>query len=304
MKLGIVGLGLIGGSLALDLKAAGFAKKVVGVEADAANAEKALELGLVSEVRALSEAVGMVDLLIFAIAPGAIAKAVCGALTLVKAGATVTDMGSTKEKICRAAASHVRRAQFVASHPMAGTEDSGPTAALRGLFSGKIAVLCEAEKSGAEHIARVEEMYAALGMRLVRMNPDEHDLHVAYVSHLSHISSFVLANTVITKETDSSAIFNLAGGGFASTVRLAKSSPETWASIFTQNRAYVLQAIDDYMAHLREFRRAIVARDETNMKKLMLKANRIRRVLKNMDAGKITPPRRQGPAGARSSTGK
>ncbi len=292
MKIGIVGVGLIGGSLALDLKASGFAKKVIGVESDAARAKKALELGLVQELRSLNETAGLVDLLIFAIPSGAIAKAVYGALTLVKTGTTVTDMGSTKKKICDAVAAHSRRAQFVASHPMAGTEDSGPSAALRGMFSGKIAVLCEAEKSGAEHVTRIENMYTALGMRLIRMNPDEHDLHVAYVSHLSHISSFVLANTVITKETDTSAIFNLAGGGFASTVRLAKSSPETWASVFIQNRAYVLRAVEDYMAHLREFRRAIVAQDEKGMKKLMLKANRIRRVLKNMDSGKIMTPRR------------
>lgn len=284
MKVGIVGLGLIGGSLALDLRSSGFAKRVIGVESDAENAKSALQLGVVKEVRSLKETTGAVDMLIFAIPAGAIAGSIRCALTRVGPATTVTDMGSTKKTICAAAAGHPKRSQFVASHPMAGTEDSGPSAALRGMFSGKTAVLCETEKSGAEHIALVERMYAALGMRLIRMGPDEHDLHVAYVSHLSHISSFVLANTVITKETDTSAIFNLAGGGFASTVRLAKSSPETWTSVFVENRAYVLQAVEDYIGHLREFRRAIIARDEMHMKRLMSKANRIRRVLKNMDS--------------------
>lgn len=212
LRVTVVGLGLIGGSVALDLKARGFAHEVLGVDASAENAQLAQELKLVGAVRPLAEAVAEADLVVLAIPVGAMTRVLPEILDLIPETTTVTDMGSTKAKVCAAVGNHPKRAQFVPSHPMAGTENSGPSAAKSNLFDRKIAVICDHGSVGAEHRARVEAMYAALGMRLVFMTPAEHDVHTAIVSHLSHVSSFVLANTVLEKEKDVTAIFDLAGG--------------------------------------------------------------------------------------------
>ena len=174
---------------------------------------------------------------------------------------------------------HSRRKQYVPSHPMAGTEFSGPRAAHLGLFRGKAAVVCDASESNAESVARVEELYRALSMRLIYMNSPEHDLHAAYVSHLSHITSFILANTVLDKEKDVDAIFNLASGGFESTVRLAKSSPEMWSPIFEQNQIFITEALGAYIERLQGFQKTLIEKNFTETKKLMQHANQITRVL-------------------------
>lgn len=282
MKVVVVGLGLIGGSLSLDLRELGFASVLIGVDASAQNAQEALELGLVDRIEALETAIPNADLVILAVPVVAITRILPVVLSLVPAHAAVTDMGSTKQTICQMVQAHPSRARFVATHPMAGTENSGPRAALRGLFSGKTAVICDADQSAAEALKRVEEMYRLLKMRVIRMSAAEHDLHAAYVSHLSHISSFVLANTVLAKEQNVTTIFDLAGGGFESTVRLAKSSPDMWAPIFEQNRQNVIDALDSYIGHLQAFRKTLVERADGETRKLMEDANRIRRVLEDL----------------------
>ena len=282
MRLAVVGLGLIGGSLALDLKERGWAREVIGVDAHEPHCEQALRLKLVDRVSSLQEAVPAADLVILAIPVGAIQRLLPEVLTLAGPQTTVTDMGSTKVGICRAVISHPRRAQYVASHPMAGTENSGPTAALSGLFDGKTAVICDASASGSHHLERVRKMFETLGMRQITLSPEEHDLHAAFVSHLSHISSFVLANTVLAEEKNANTIFDLAGGGFESTVRLAKSSPDMWGPIFEENHANVVAALESYIAHLQEFHGALKSRDFKQTRRLMEDANSIRRVLADM----------------------
>ncbi|MGK5085645.1 prephenate dehydrogenase [Bdellovibrionota bacterium FG-1] len=282
MKTTVIGLGLIGGSLALDLRSRGFASRVVGVDFNTAHRQKALELGLVDQVAPLDEAVCDADLVILAI-PVDVAVQVLGqVLDILPPAATVTDMGSTKELICREMAVHPKRPQFVASHPMSGTENSGPTSAVKGLFDHRTAVICDAKMSGVDHLVRVEKMYRTLGMRLIRMSAAEHDLHAAYVSHLSHLISFVLANTVLAKERDTSTIFDLAGGGLESTVRLAKSSPEMWGPIFGQNRENVIVALESYIEHLQVFHRTLVQKRPEETQLLMRAANQIRKVLTNL----------------------
>jgi prephenate dehydrogenase len=203
-------------------------------------------------------------------------------LSLAPVSATVTDMGSTKATLCQAVADHPSRRRYVASHPMAGTENSGPTAFVRTLFRGKTAVLCDAEASGTEHLARVEGLYRALQMRVIRMSAADHDLHAAYVSHLSHVISFVLANTVLEKEQDVGTIFDLAGGGFESTVRLAKSAASMWTPIFAHNRQHVLEALDAYLGHLGAFRASLAAGSTDENRRLIENANQIRRALDSL----------------------
>ncbi len=279
MKATVVGLGLIGGSLAKDLKARGFLTHVTGVDQSSEHRRKALELGLVDEVADLEEAVSHADLVVLAIPVDVATRLLPAILDRVPDQTTVTDMGSTKAAICQAVESHPKRAQFVPSHPMAGTENSGPTAAIGDLFDGATAVICDPERSGARHLERIRRMYEVLGMRLTAMTSAEHDLHTAYVSHLSHVCSFVLANTVLHKEKNVRTIFDLAGGGFESTVRLAKSSPEMWAPIFDQNRSNVISALRDYIDQLTRFRESLEQWDVTKLSVMMKEANQIRRVL-------------------------
>jgi prephenate dehydrogenase len=283
MRVAIVGIGLIGGSAARDLRETGFARELVGVEADPAHAREAVARGLVDGIEELDAAAARADLVLLAVPVSAIERLLPRVLDHAGPGATVIDMGSTKERICRAVDAHPRRAQFVPAHPMAGTEHSGPAAAVSGLFTGKAAVICDGRRSGPEHLARAQALFRdALGMRLVAMGSAEHDLHAAYVSHLSHISSFVLANTVLELERDVATIFDLASGGFESTVRLAKSSPGMWGPIFEHNRDHVLAALDSYIRQLDEFRRVLAARDFAGAARLMGEANQIRRVLADL----------------------
>ncbi|MGK5090312.1 prephenate dehydrogenase [Bdellovibrionota bacterium FG-2] len=283
MKLTVIGLGLIGGSVAIDLRRSGFVGEVVGVDSNEAHRAQALEMKIVDECLPLDRALKGAQLVVLAVPVHAIAAILPGLLDLVPADCTVTDMGSTKEGICKSVATHPKRGQFVPSHPMAGTENSGPGAALRGLFLGKVAVICDVAASDRLHLQRVEKMYEILGMRLLRMDSSEHDLHAAYVSHLSHITSFVLANTVLAKEQNVNTIFDLAGGGFESTVRLAKSSPEMWEPIFEQNRENIIHALESYIEHFQNFHRTLVEHAPAETRQLMADANRIRRVLNQIN---------------------
>lgn len=283
MKTTVIGLGLIGGSFAIDLCKAGIATRLLGVELNEANARRALELGLADEVLSLEEAVKQADLIITAIPVNSIKSVLLKILDLIPENAVVIDTGSTKSQICKAIQQHPKRSQVVASHPIAGTENSGPDAAFSGLFTGKTNIICEQEKSSAKALETANKIFSALGMRTVFMDPIEHDKHVAYVSHLSHVSSFLLGQTVLDIEQDEKNIFNLAGSGFASTVRLAKSSPDMWAPIFEQNAEYLSQALLEYIMHLQKFQYHLMKRDVKELHRIMTDANRIRKVLEGIE---------------------
>ena len=279
MRVAVVGLGLIGGSFALALKDKSIASSVVGVEANAANAEAALRLGLVEAVLPLNEAVEGADLVALAVPVDAIPQLAIKVLNRVTENQIVIDMGSTKEELCEIISQHPRRGRFVATHPMWGTEYSGPEAATVESFAGRAVVICQKEMSDSKAVERIEDIYRKLGMTVLEMNPEQHDLHTAYVSHISHITSFILSTTVLEKEREEEAIFNLAGGGFDSTVRLAKSSAETWIPIFMQNKYNVLDVLREYIHQLNLFRKALEKDDTETLKQIITKANEIKKVL-------------------------
>jgi prephenate dehydrogenase len=279
MKVTIIGLGLIGGSMAIALRKKGLAAELFGIDLNPENARKALELGLVDKILPEDEALSKADLVILAIPVNATCAFLPSVLDAVNKNATVIDLGSTKNLICKSVVNHPKRNQFVASHPIAGTEYSGPEAAFFGLFQDKTNIICEREKSSEASLAVARKIFDALGMNTIYMDPVEHDKHVAYVSHLSHVSSFLLGQTVLDIEKDEKNIFDLAGSGFASTVRLAKSSPDMWAPIFEQNAEYLGQALTEYIMHLQRFQYHLMKREGKELHKIMTKANEIKRVL-------------------------
>ncbi len=279
----IIGLGLIGGSIAIDLRRSGFASRFVGIDASGENAEIALRRGLVDEIGTFEESLPDSDVVILAIPVDDIARTAPSVLDAVGDHTVVIDTGSTKGPVCASIVDHPRRRQFVAAHPIAGTENSGPQAAFSGLFREKVNILCEWERSSNEALAMAESLFAALGMRSAYMGAREHDLHLAYVSHLSHVTSFVLGQTVLDIENDEKNIFLLAGSGFASTVRLAKSSPAMWAPIFDQNGTFLTKALDEYIVHLQRFRQALADRDVVGLHRIIEEANEIRRVLDHLE---------------------
>lgn len=283
MKTTIIGLGLIGGSMALDLRRAGIATQLVGVDLNAENARKAVELGLVDKIENEGVAISSADLVILAIPVNALSQLLPSVLDSIKKKAIVIDTGSTKRMICRSISGHPTRGQFVASHPIAGTENSGPEAAFEGLFRGKTNIICEKEKSSEGALGLAEKIFSALEMNTIFMEPEEHDKHVAYVSHLSHVSSFLLGQTVLDIERDEKNIFALAGSGFASTVRLAKSSPDMWAPIFEQNAEFLSQALLEYIMHLQKFQYYLMKRDGKELQRIMKDANRIREILNGIE---------------------
>jgi prephenate dehydrogenase len=289
MKTTIVGLGLIGGSMALDLRKAGVVTELVGVDVSAGHGKEALELGLVDKVWPEDKALAAAELVILAIPVNALGALLPSILDAVSEKTIVIDTGSTKTQICKAVATHLRREQFVAAHPLAGTENSGPSAAFEGLFVGKTNIICEKDKSSEKALAVAQKVFDTLGMRTIFMEPEEHDKHVAYVSHLSHVSAFLLGHTVLDIEKDEKNIFNLAGSGFASTVRLAKSSPDMWTPIFDQNMEYLSQALMEYIMHLQRFHYHLMKRDTKEVHKIMSRANEIRRVLDGMETRTSIP---------------
>jgi prephenate dehydrogenase len=279
MTVTIVGIGLIGGSFALALNDKGVAKRIIGVDSNEEHSRKALSLRLVDEIMDLDQAVRESDLILLAVPVDAALGLLPQILKRVNKQ-VVMDAGSTKEGIIRVISDHPKRDRFVATHPMWGTEYSGPEAAVRGAFEGNATVICNKEESADDAIEQVEDIYRALGMHLVYMNAHDHDVHVAYVSHISHITSFALANTVLEKEREEDAIFELASGGFASTVRLAKSNPITWASIFMQNRENVLDVLNEHISQLRKFKACLEKENNEYLEELMVNANKIKRIIK------------------------
>ncbi len=283
MKLTLVGLGLIGGSMAIDLKKAGFASEIIGVDSNADHVEQALKVGFIDRSASLEEACSEADLVLIAIPVDKILQVLPVVLDHISPYATVTDMGSTKSMITQSVANHPKRKNYVPAHPMSGTENSGPLAALPDLFRGKIAILCDHNQSGPQHVALIEKMLQVLGMKIAYMSSDEQDHSTAFISHLPHAAAFALANAVLAK-AERDIIFDLASGGFRSTVRLAKSSPEMWGPIFQQNKEYVVKSLDVYIKHLKEFKRAIES-DENHMTDLMVNANCIRGILEGTNGG-------------------
>ena len=283
-NLGIIGLGLIGGSMAIDLKRKGYAQTILGVDADPVNAAAAEKIGLVDKVVGFEECVDQSDVIILAVPVDAALKLLPMILDRFEQtdakDKVVMDVCSTKEHLSRSVKYHARRKMYVASHPMSGTEYSGPWAALPGLFDGRACIICDSEESDRKAVKIVEDVYDALNMRILYMNSSNHDVHTAYVSHVSHVISFALAQTVLEKEKDEKHIFDLASGGFSSTVRLAKSGADMWTPILLQNSDNVLRVLDTYMEKLKAFRDAIEDGDSEAVYELIQDANRIKRIIR------------------------
>jgi len=278
MKIAVVGLGLIGGSIAKDLKAQ-INVDVTGVDNNKEHCKKALELGLVHRISSLGDVTLDQDVIILATPVDAIETLLPQVLNVIKKDAIVIDVGSTKSDICKGVENHPKRSQFVAAHPLAGTEFSGPDAAFKGLFVNAKNIICERDKSSDEAVALALNIFESIGMKTYFMSAEEHDRHLAYVSHLSHVTSFSLGLTVLDIEKDEKQIFNLASTGFKSTSRLAKSNPNTWAAIFGKNKKYIGEALEGYINTLTKFKEAIDKNDQDSMINLMTEANDIKRVL-------------------------
>ena len=281
----LIGTGLIGGSMLKDLRDHYPQAVFYGIDQNQAHAQKAKQNGIIDEVANLND-VSNADLVIISIPVDAILKVLPQLLDLVNENALVIDVGSTKEAICRSVENHKNRRQFLAAHPIAGTEFSGPDAAISNLFVKKTLIICEVEKTTFKLQELANELFEKLEMRVRYMTPAAHDKHIAYVSHLSHISSFMLGKTVIQEEENERDIFDLAGSGFESTVRLAKSSPAMWTPIFAQNKEHVLASLDGYIENLSRFRESVKNDDHNAIFQDMEETNRIKTILKGIENGK------------------
>lgn len=280
MKISIIGVGLIGGSLALSLRKAIPVNKIFGVDTNSGNLSKALDLGIIDATSDLDEAIADSDLIILTVPVNSIQDLLPSILDKIKNNQVVMEMGSTQQEILESINDHPKRGRLVAVHPMAGTEYSGPEAAIDDLFTGKNMVFCDIVRTDSDAFEIAESICEALKMRPVFMNAKEHDLHTAYVSHISHITSFALALTVLEKEKSQGRIFELAGGGFASTVRLAKSSPDMWVPIFKQNRKNVLEVLEEHIRQLQRMHDALEGENYDTLFKLIKQSNKIKRIIK------------------------
>lgn len=279
MTITIIGTGLIGCSLANRLKETGFAQKIIGVDNSVKNIATALQLGWIDETMPLDEAITQSQLIITAIPVDATFQILPGLLNKLDKQ-VLMDVGSTKGAICSSVAENSKRGRFVATHPMWGTEKDGPESVVKEAFKGRVAVICEKERSDEDALKMVEKLYSKIGMQLVYMNSKVHDVHAAYVSHISHIASYALSLTVLEKEKEEDAIFELASGGFESTVRLAKSNPAMWVPIFMQNKENVLDVLNEHITQLRKIKGCLEKDNFTYLQELIENANKIKRILK------------------------
>jgi prephenate dehydrogenase len=279
MTVTIIGTGLIGCSLANRLKETGFAKKIIGLDNKPQNVQTALALGWIDETLDLDEAIKQSELIIIAIPVDATLELLPGLLSKLDKQ-VLMDVGSTKEIICGSVANNINRGRFVATHPMWGTEKDGPEAVVKDAFEGRVAVICEKDKTDTDALQLIEKLYKTIGMQLVYMESVVHDVHAAYVSHISHIASYALSLTVLEKEKEEDAIFELASGGFESTVRLAKSNPAMWVPILMQNKENVLDVLNEHIVQLRKIKSCLEKDNFTYLQELMENANKIKRILK------------------------
>jgi len=276
----VIGLGLIGGSLALDLKKRN-GYKVYGIDTNPTHIKKALALGVIDEEIEFSQLTDA-DVVIVAVPVDLIGVITGKVLDIVSESTLVLDVGSVKNEICKTISNHPKRKNFVAAHPLAGTEFSGPEAAILDLFDEKVTIICEADKTNWKILDKAISVFKLLNMRIKMMNPVEHDKHIAYVSHLSHVSSFMLGKTVLEIEKNEEAIFDMASTGFASTVRLAKSSANTWTPIFLENKENIIQSLNEYIKNLVEFKKMIESNDSEALNKSMNSANYIKSILNGL----------------------
>jgi prephenate dehydrogenase len=281
----IIGTGLIGGSFAKDLKRLRPDVKIFGIDTNELHLEEALALNIIDQKSSYDE-LHQADMVIVGVPVDVMVEELPKILDAINDDAVVFDGGSTKGLICKTLADHPKRRNFLACHPIAGTEFSGPSAAIEGLFIDKTNIICEVEKTAFKLQERALELFQKIGMRIRYMNPEAHDKHIAYVSHLSHISSFMLGKTVIEKEKNERDIFDMAGSGFESTVRLAKSSPAMWAPIFEQNRDNVVETLQEYIHNLQEFKQLLEKGDFEGIFKEMDETNRIKEILKGIPLNK------------------
>lgn len=277
MNVVVIGVGLIGGSMAMGVR--GFETKIIGIDASEKNLAKAKELGIIDESMPLDQALQVADLILLSIPVDAARELLPHILDTMREDAVVIDAGSTKAGICGKVRNHPRRKNFVASHPMAGTEYSGPEAAMRNLFNGARTIICESELSSDFALKRAQTLYQMLGMTILYMTAEDHDKHIAYVSHLTHVIAYALSITVQEIEKDEERIFDMAGSGFASTVRIAKSSSQMWTPIFRQNSAYLINSIDKYIDVLNQFKTLIAKNKTEELYSLISDANKIKEVL-------------------------
>ncbi|KFF13066.1 prephenate dehydrogenase [Chryseobacterium soli] len=279
MKISIIGVGLIGGSIALKLREKGIADFIYGIDNSTRHLDQALDLKIIDAKVDMEYGIKNSDLVIIAIPVDAARKLLPSVLDLVSDTQTVMDAGSTKAGIVAGVKDHPKRSRFVAFHPMWGTENSGPESAIAQSFSGKAGVICNKEESASDALALVEKIVESLDMHLIYMNAEAHDIHTAYISHISHITSYALANTVLEKEREEDTIFQLASSGFSSTVRLAKSHPEMWVPIFKQNKENVLDVLNEHITQLRKFKAALEKENYEYLGELITNANKIRGIL-------------------------
>jgi prephenate dehydrogenase len=278
MKIYIIGIGLIGGSMGLDIKALYSEATVYGIDTNENHLREALALGVI-DAAAKFEELSSADFVIVSVPVDVALTVLPEVLDVIGNDTIVFEVGSTKAPICEAVANHPKRRNFIATHPIAGTEFSGPSAALRGLFQGKTNIICEVERTAFKLQEKALDLFKAIGMRIRYMEPKSHDKHIAYVSHLSHISAFMLGKTVMNKEKHEQDIFDMAGSGFESTVRLAKSSPAMWTPIFKQNRKQVVKTLDEYISNLTQFKELLINEDYDAIYEEMESVNRIKEIL-------------------------
>ncbi len=285
MNVFIIGIGLIGGSMAKDIKRIMPDTKIYGIDASETHLEEAFALNLI-DVKSSYDDLGVADMVIVSIPVDVLVTELPQILDAVNDDCVVFDGGSTKRLICSKLEDHPKRRNYLACHPIAGTEFSGPSAAIERLFEGKTNIICEVEKTAFKLQERALELFQNMGMRIRYMNPEAHDKHIAYVSHLSHISSFMLGKTVIEKEKNERDIFDMAGSGFESTVRLAKSSPAMWTPIFEQNKENVVETLDEYIQNLEEFKQMLLRNDYQGIYDEMNNTNKIKEILKGIPLNK------------------
>ena len=279
MNIAVIGLGLIGGSMALELKHKGFSKHIIGVDNNSSHKDQALDLNIIDEICSIKEAIKKSKLIILSTPVNVSSKIILSILNVIE-DQILMDVGSTKHELVKKIKSHPKRENFVATHPIAGTEFSGPSAAHLGLFKDKVNIICDQKDSSPNALNTIKKIYDILGMKNIFMTSQDHDIHSAYVSHISHISSFSLALSVMDKEKDEKNILNMAGSGFESTVRLAKSNKEMWTPIFNENKKNILEVLDNYIGKLNDFKDAIKDNNESALNHLIQEANGIKKILK------------------------